>query len=224
MELTVTQTAINVLKKIYEELCSEPKLLIPQQKVTTAPFTIKNCTGMDIKLYLALHECDTYFVLDSNGNESYPKDFLLKNGSQVDLGHVDNVKASSQRIAVLRELEQKEDRLLTIELVDLKFKCSIPISSPAKRYYPVKIGQDEYELVCIIGVKQFSKVVTLRSIVQVVNELEVPMDLYYSSAEMLPNYLGTVEPQEFFYLSMQHLKEENGLISFGQNRYIGIYN
>lgn len=59
--------------------------------------------------------------------------------------------------------------ILKLKIPEVEFKGSIPVNRSAKRYFPLKAHVDHghYGLICDIGVKDCSKVVTFRGVVQV---------------------------------------------------------
>lgn len=200
LELTVTKTALNAINIISEDFGSAVKELVSQREVSTAPYTIMNHTGMDLKLYLKEKGKASPFLLVKNGMEY--EEVILKHGTYINLGLVEDTDLTRHHTSVLREQEGKADRLLTIEIPEVEFKNSIPVNRSAKRYFPLKAHVDHghYGLICDIGVKDCSKVVTLRGVVQIINDLEVPVDIYYMADGKTAKLAGTAQPDNFFNL------------------------
>lgn len=200
LELTVTKTALNTINIISEDFSSAVKELVSQREVSTAPYSIVNHTGMDLKLYLKEKGKPGPFLLIKNGMEY--EEVILKHGTFINLGLVEDTDLTRHHTSVLREQEGKADRLLTIEIPEVEFKSSIPVNRSAKRYFPLRAQVDHghYGLICDIGVKDCSKVVTFRGVVQIVNDLEVPVDVYYQADGKTAKLAGTALPDNFFNL------------------------
>ncbi|ODN02737.1 Vacuolar protein sorting-associated protein 13A [Orchesella cincta] len=220
LELTVTKTALNTISMISEDFSSAVKELVSRREVSTAPYSIVNNTGMDIKLYLKEKGKPGPFILIKNGMEY--EEVILKHGTFINLGLVEETDLTKHHTSVLREQEGRADRLLTVEIPQEEFKNSIPVNRSAKRYFPFKANVDHghYGMICDIGVRDCSKIVTLRGVVQVVNDLEVPVDIYYmADGGKTAKLAGTALQQNVFNLPIPCTYTESCNLFFAPEGY-----
>ncbi|CAL8090191.1 unnamed protein product [Orchesella dallaii] len=220
LELTITKTALNTISIISEDFSAAVKELVSKREVSTAPYSIVNNTGMDVKLYLQEKGKPGPFLLVKNGMEY--EEVILKHGTFINLGLVDETDLTKHHTSVLREQEGKADRLLTVEIPQEEFKNSIPVNRSAKRYFPLKakVEHGYYGMICDIGVRDCSKIVTLRGVVQIVNDLEVPVDVYYmTEGGKIAKLAGTALPFNVFNLPIPCTYTESCNLFFAPEGY-----
>lgn len=118
----MTKTALNAINLIREDFAAAVKDLITKREVSTAPYSIVNNTGMDLRLLLKEKGKQGPFMLIKNGMEY--EEVILKHGTSINLGLVDDTDLTKHHSSVLREQEGKSDRMLSIE-VGLKLLKSL---------------------------------------------------------------------------------------------------
>lgn len=83
--------------------------------------------------------------------------------------------------SVLNEIENENERLLTIKIPELSYSHSIPVSRSSRRYLPVgRLERDENVGVVADICNDFGfRSITLRGVVQIRNHFQQPIDVYY---------------------------------------------
>jgi vacuolar protein sorting-associated protein 13A/C len=214
LELTVTRTALDVIDILRDDFQAATKKLVSQKAVSTAAYSIVNDTGVDVKLYLKENGIATSFVLLKDGIEY--EECLLKAGTSINLNLIESSDMTRHHASVLREQEGKEERILSVEIGDYGFKKQIPVNRACKRYYPLEKRQHGHVgLICDIWVKDCSKIVTLRGVVQIENGLQVDVDIYYKDDSGTKAILaGTAVAGQKFNLPITHTYTRSGELFF----------
>jgi len=200
LELTMTKTALEVVNMLTADFNEAVKSLVSQKEVMTSPYAVTNDLGVDIKLDFR----GSPFTLFRKG-QVY-EEALLKPGTSLNLTLAETFDMTTRHTSILKEQEGREERLLRVivsftlnrtgnhrfrfretrvhflfQIDEFEFSAEVPVNRADKRYYPLKTSCHglNYALLCDTQVNGTSKVVTIRSVVQVVNHLKVSVDVYY---------------------------------------------
>jgi vacuolar protein sorting-associated protein 13A/C len=214
LELTVTRTFLEVVDILRDDFQAATKKLVSQKAVSTVVYSVVNDTGVDVKLYLKEDGIAASFVLLKNRKEY--EECLLKAGKSIILNLIESSDWTRHHASALREQEGKEERILSVEIGEYGFKKQIPVNRACKRYYPLKNRQHgPVGLICDIWAKDCSKIVTLRGVVQIKNDLQVDINIYYKDNFGTNTILaGTAVVGQKFNLPITHTYTRSGELFF----------
>ncbi|CAG7785731.1 unnamed protein product [Allacma fusca] len=217
LEMTVSKQALDVLSILNEEFQAASKSLISERDNITSPYIIVNNLGTHLQLDLK----DSPFVCYRQG-VSY-EEAILNHGTSVNLGFVESFDMTKHYSSVLREQEGREERLLKISVPLFNFTAEIPVNRAEKRYYPLlkktEFGES-YGILCDIAVKDCSKVLTLRGIVQIINELPLSVDIFaLQEAGSTLKLVGTVGEKGTYNVPLGFLYTKRSELFFAPKGY-----
>lgn len=229
LDLTVTRTAIEVLTQIGNTFnaaiaVTDASLSNVKHENTTAmfngaPYVLHNCTGLTAKLLLEDNQ-DFSVFLDQDHKDSDYREVVLESSASVPL------QLKHQGLNVLK-LNQAPPKLkLHVKIVELDEKVEIPVERADKRYFPlgrktssiernVSVNSEPRGLISDVIMHDGAWQIYLRSIVQVTNELQVDVSVYYmteSGNEV--RLLGEVKPGGILRLPLEAVHTPTAEIFF----------
>ncbi|XP_046391664.1 vacuolar protein sorting-associated protein 13 [Ischnura elegans] len=182
LEITVTKSCLEVVSVLGTAFQSAIQESTSQSSGPDAPYMVRNDLGVPVNLKMK----GTNFQVYSTGGEENSKDAIreicLQSGAQVHLGIVHTKSSKSKLI-------DHEEELLSIEVLTESpvvgggpgnWKLDLPVARVERRHFALRRHQGEpWSLISEVTVENGHKVVTLRSAVQVINELREPVEVYY---------------------------------------------
>ncbi|XP_037905174.1 vacuolar protein sorting-associated protein 13 isoform X4 [Hermetia illucens] len=220
LELTVTKTAIEVLKTLgqaFSEAIDKKGLVKPE---FSAPYILQNDTGFDISIDFTkgpftLHECHLPSSKPKTINNALV--FQTAESQPVALDNVTSctvspggkvfmktkiAKARSDvmsHVSILSANAQVDDDLLYVQIGKISKEVALPINRADERYFPLyrDVQQDPWGIVSSIKLEYGSTVVTVHGVVKVYNHFTIPVTIYRISHDK-PVFVGEVQPGELF--------------------------
>ena len=128
------------------------------------------------------------------------------------------LKTRSRHFSFLHEQENESERLLAIEIPELNYGRSIPVSRSSRRYLPAGNRSEKGENIGIVAdiSNDFGfRSITLRGVVQIRNHFHQPIDIYYmtkSGNEV--NQVGRVEESGVLNVPLHALYTPTGELFF----------
>lgn len=178
LEITVTKTLLENLEYLGKAFASALDTEKIKFQTYAAPFKVLNELGEDITLMLE----ESSFVSietgvgDVNKLESVPLELKeeYKFNEQLRLGK--ELIASNN----------KKSHILKVQISALDSTFTLPVNRADKRYFPLNYRSsihDNWGLISDIRVDEAVTIITLRSIVQVHNHFNEPIDVYYMTSK-----------------------------------------
>ncbi|XP_071444778.1 intermembrane lipid transfer protein Vps13 isoform X2 [Hetaerina americana] len=182
LEVSVTKTCLDVVNILGTAFQNAIQESTTQTSRPHAPYLVQNDLGVPINLKMK----ETNFMVCMTGNDGNGKDNIreicLQSGAQVQLG---KIQAKNDKGNLLNAGEE----LLSLEILTEasapsggpgNWKVDLPIARVERRHFSLRRHQGEpWSLISEVTVEDGHKVVTLRSAVQVINELREPVEVYY---------------------------------------------
>lgn len=231
LELTVTNTALQVFSQLGASFSSAVHGdLQTKSSEAASPYLVKNDTGLTVILLL---EKDPFIIYETTDNDasllgintSSPlyKDVMLEHGASVAL----QLKSGLHKATGLNE--RLPEWKLHVKIVELDFELCLPVVKADKRYFPLKnysvaskapAVNDSYGIISEVVVVEGTIQINLRSVIQVVNHLSVPVKVYFmtvtgNDAESL----GDVEPKGVMNLPLRAVYTPTSEIFFSVEGY-----
>ncbi|XP_043195714.1 vacuolar protein sorting-associated protein 13-like [Amphibalanus amphitrite] len=211
LEVTVTRTCLDVLTDLQESLANALELTAPVADETDAHFLIRN-------------QLDQRVVVLTNGeytvHGSDIEEVVLDEGAEVPLMARD--LASVQRAA--SSTAAADTKTVRVKVPALDWTADIPVTRAESRFFRVSPrrgdGGDSRGLLADIRAHFDSKIVTIRSCVQVENHQSVPVKVYYmNSGGNELHCVGVAEPHGMLALPLAAVYSNTAEIFFGVEGY-----
>ncbi|GLH03016.1 Vacuolar protein sorting-associated protein 13 [Gryllus bimaculatus] len=168
LELTVTKTCLEVLTGLGQafQLAGDEV----QREGPPAPYHVINHTGIAVSLLLGV---GSFKECRQSNEECLSKRFIVP-GESVPLRVEDQIDLQSPMSLLAQG--QAQEKYLRVLIEDLGDALDLPVVQAGQRHFP--LGQD-WGLISDVRVESGSTIVTLRSVVQVFNNLGMPIDIHY---------------------------------------------
>ncbi|XP_021940255.1 vacuolar protein sorting-associated protein 13 isoform X3 [Zootermopsis nevadensis] len=180
LELAVTKTCLDVLTnlgKAFQSAMTEG----PKQPKTVSPYMVQNDTGLVITLLLSK---GPFQVQDAKEGDEV-KQVVLQSGAGVGLCLVEpeDLKINILPSGTTSENNMVTEKFLAVRVNEMKeCELELPVVRADKRYFSLNHrgdSKDTWGLVSDITVQDGGTIVTLRSVIQVVNHFNEPINVYY---------------------------------------------
>ncbi|XP_069674534.1 intermembrane lipid transfer protein Vps13 isoform X2 [Periplaneta americana] len=194
LELTMTKTCLDVLTNLGKAFQSA-MLEGPKKPKPVSPYLVQNDTGLIITIVL---NKGPFQVQDSNDGDRV-KQVVLQSGAKVGLCLEE---PEELKITILAgtptEKNKVTEKFLTIRIGEMRdCELELPVVRADKRYFSLNHrgdSKDTWGLVSDVTVQDGGTIVTLRSIIQVLNHFSEPIDVYYMTRRGNEvECIGTVE-------------------------------
>ncbi|XP_031336343.1 vacuolar protein sorting-associated protein 13 isoform X2 [Photinus pyralis] len=194
LELTVTKTSIDVLNNLAKAFSSAMMREPIKGSEITAPYVVKNESGLRVQLHLQNGAFKMY------GRNDDLAEVVLEIGASVPLQLTASLEMAKD--LQLTGSLKIENRCLNVEILDLlDCRLELPVVRSDKRYFLLKHrgeNNDSWGLVSAVTIDEGVTTVTLRSILQVHNHFHVNVDVYYMTARGNElECISSVEPGSF---------------------------
>ncbi|XP_037079408.1 vacuolar protein sorting-associated protein 13-like [Pollicipes pollicipes] len=210
LEMTVTRTCLDVLTSLQESLGGALELTPPVADETDAHFLIRN----RLEQQAVVATGSEYTVHGSDIEE-----VVLEQGAEVPLMARD--LSSLQRPGTSTALDS--NRTIHIKVPSLGWSADVPVTRAESRFFRVARRRPdgaECGLVADIRAHFDSKIVTLRSCVQVENHQSVPVKVYYmNSGGNELQCVGVAEPDGMLPLPLSAVYSSTAELFFGVDGY-----
>lgn len=230
LELTVTNTALQVFSQLGKSFSSAVQgELQTKSSEGASPYLVKNDTGLTVILML---EKDPFIIYETTDNDAsllgintspLYKDVMLEHGASVAL----QLKSGLQKATGLNE--RLPEWKLHVKIVELDFELCLPVVKADKRYFPLKnysiaskapAVNDSYGIISEVLVVEGTIQINLRSVIQVVNHLSVPVKVYFMTVTGNDaEFLGDVEPKGVMNLPLRAVYTPTSEIFFSVEGY-----
>uniref|UniRef100_A0A8C8SXH0 Vacuolar protein sorting 13 homolog A n=1 Tax=Pelusios castaneus TaxID=367368 RepID=A0A8C8SXH0_9SAUR len=207
LNITLSKCGLQMLSNLgmaFAEAASKTSDIFKKDQ---APFVIMNSLGLPI----TVSPSDSFKVLNV---ESGAKAFHLKDGESLNMDFL-RTKSESDQFTAMTTLSSK---MFYIQISPHKHSTAdkVPLTKVGRCLYGVRheeSGVDRF-IVCQIDTVEGSKMITVRSPVQIKNHFSIPMSLFEDGT-----YLGTASPEKEFsipltsyrsVLCLRPITDENG--------------
>lgn len=174
LQLTMTRTFFEVLTSLSEAFTDAYKRQLTARDTLTAPYRIVNYTGMHINVVVKGSD----FQVATEGGENVDE-VTVESGAEVEVKQV--IQKHTRASSLVSDCVADKDRTIKITIPSLASSCNIPVSRADRRYFQIenKRSGEKWGLVVAISVNGGCRIITLSSCVQVKNNLDVSVDVYY---------------------------------------------
>uniref|UniRef100_T1J4H6 Vacuolar protein sorting-associated protein 13 n=1 Tax=Strigamia maritima TaxID=126957 RepID=T1J4H6_STRMM len=182
MDLVISKTSLEVLTNLGQSF-SDAVNLVTTTKIDapSAPYVVENYTGFPITLVLSHEDFGVY----GKSSKEAITDVVLEPNASVSLC-AKMEKGIKEKKSVLRMQEMANDNKLIVKINDMNIVRHMSIRKADKRLFPLPqktYPGDQWGLVCDVRAVYGSKVVSLRSVVQIRNQFNIPIEVYYMAKE-----------------------------------------
>nr|XP_014428812.1 vacuolar protein sorting-associated protein 13A isoform X4 [Pelodiscus sinensis] len=208
LNITLSKCGLQMLSNLGMAFAEAASKTADVFKKDQAPFVIMNCLGLPI----TVSPSDSFHVLNV---ESGAKTFHLKDGESLHMDFL-RTKSESDQFTAMTTLSSK---MFYIQLSPQKHSTAdkIPLTKVGRCLYRVRHEESgvERSIVCQIDTVEGTKMITVRSPVQIKNHFSVPLSLFENGT-----CLGTASPINEFNipltsyrsaLCLQPVTDENGI-------------
>nr|CAI5824993.1 unnamed protein product [Callosobruchus analis] len=219
LELTITKTLLEVLTnlgKAFTDAVNERKLTSSHS--VDASFKVLNEIGEDITLLLeksAFNLVEGGDKLDINKSQAVPlvvkSNFIEK--KSLDLGK-----------ELIKNSEKNKNKFLHIKVNRKNCELALPVVRADKRFfllnYRSSSGSDNWGIVSDIKVDEGITVITIRSILQVINHFSTAIDVYYMTPKgNILELIGVVQPNSHLNIPLKAVYNPTNELFFGVSGY-----
>ncbi|CAG0908128.1 unnamed protein product, partial [Darwinula stevensoni] len=121
------------------------------------------------------------------------KEVVLKPGAIVGLKKAQN-KEKVQTVSILRDQDSREQMFLTLQMEGYKGKFQVPVLRSDTRFFPM-ISETNGFISQVSSEEGLLKTIILRSPVQVINQFDQPVEVFYMTKQGNEvARIGVVEP------------------------------
>ncbi|TRY69082.1 hypothetical protein TCAL_09656 [Tigriopus californicus] len=214
LEVTLTKSFMGVLTTLvqsFADVTESKKKELPQ-----APFIVQNRTGKKLTLVLSSTHF-RYFVANERPGETKTKE--LEHGQDVNLIMSKNRSQSvTQYVSPLQEQNENAEAMLKIKIEGEKDPFDLPVSKADSRFFPFPFRGDEmgdhHGLVSDIKVENGCKYITIRSVIQIKNHFDMPVNVLKYDGHSKYIKLAQLQPDENFDVPLQHVYSDPYEYSF----------
>ncbi|XP_073399904.1 intermembrane lipid transfer protein VPS13A [Dendrobates tinctorius] len=186
LNITLSKCGIVTLTNLGQAFAEAASKTSDVFKKDQAPFVIQNFLGLPI----SVSPSDSFTALNV---DPHLKSIELGDGESLSMDYV-RTKTQADQFSAMTSLSSKH---FYIQLTPLNHSSSdkIPLTKVGRSLYCVRHSEScvERYIVCQIDSVEGSKLVTIRSPLQIRNHFSVPFDIYYDDTCM-----GTAEPESDF--------------------------
>lgn len=195
LELTMTKTCLEVLTNLGKAFQSAVKEG-PEQPKTVSPYMVQNDTGLVITLLLNRGS----FKIQVAKEADEVTQVVLQSGAKVGLCLVkpEDLKLHVLDSGTTSAKNKVTEKFLTIRVNEMKdCELELPVVRADKRYFSLNHrgdSKDTWGLVSDVTVQDGGTIITLRSIIQVLNHFTESVNVYYMTRRGNEvECIGTVE-------------------------------
>ncbi|XP_063230011.1 intermembrane lipid transfer protein Vps13 isoform X2 [Bacillus rossius redtenbacheri] len=219
LEVTLSKTCLDV----FSNLSNAFKTAMTEGGLATrielmAPYVVENDTGLTVTLKLK----DSPFKLqqrDESGKGQDPEQVILQDRAKVGL----RMAVPEQEATDIALGHQAQDKFLSIRVDERNVDVDLPVVRADKRYFDLHHrgeGNDPWGLVSDVKVQDGGTIITLRSIIQVHNHLQEPVNVYFMMKQGNEVKLaGIVEPGKAINLPFRAVYTPTNELFFNVNGY-----
>lgn len=181
LELILTKTCLEVLSNLGKAFGDAYRLVEPTAKIheVLAPYIIENQTGLELLLKL-----DNVFQMPPDADSGRVK---LAHDCKLELSERMG-SVISKRASVIKATQEGVERKILFQVEKFGAIREVTIKRAEKRSYLINqqsYAGDTWSIVCNTQVSYGQKLITLQSVIQVLNHLPVPIEVFYSGSKQL---------------------------------------
>uniref|UniRef100_A0A4W3I075 Vacuolar protein sorting 13 homolog A n=1 Tax=Callorhinchus milii TaxID=7868 RepID=A0A4W3I075_CALMI len=201
LNITLSKCGLNMLNNLgmaFAEAASQTAEVFQKDQ---APFAVKNSLGLPVTI--SPHDL-LVFINQDFGHEPYE----LTIGENLSM---DYQPTTSEKDQLLNLTCAEANKLFYISLTPQGHSTAeqIPLTKLGRRMYNITYNESTVQrcIICQIDADQGSKIITIRSPLQVKNHFTVPFNVFENTKSNL-NLLGTVQPKQEFNLPLPSYRSD----------------
>ncbi|ESO95114.1 hypothetical protein LOTGIDRAFT_160876 [Lottia gigantea] len=211
LNITMTKTCLEVLGKLGKSFNDAYNLVKPgaQKDEITSPYVFKNQTGLDLLLKL-----DTTFQSPDNSLSGRVK--LASGETLPTYEKPGSVMSMSPKASVIKATQQGVEKKIIFQVEQFGATRELVIKRAEKRLFQINQRShsgDMWSIVCCTDTNVGQKIVSLRSIVQICNNLTMPVEILYKGDTKLET-CGVAYEGEIFSVPLAAVYSLHGELYF----------
>ncbi|KAK6178554.1 hypothetical protein SNE40_013319 [Patella caerulea] len=211
LNITMTKTCLEVLGNLGKAFNDAYNLVdqVVSKDEVLSPYIFKNQTGLDLLLKL-----DTSFQSPENSENGRVK--LASDQQLPTYEKPGSVMSMSPKKSVIKSTQQGVEKKIIFQVEQFGATREVIIKRAEKRLFQINqkshLG-DMWSVVACTDVNVGQKIVSLRSIIQMVNNLDIPVEILYKGDTKLET-CGIAHPGETFSVPLKAVYSLSGEIYF----------